>query len=388
MKKSALLFLSVLHIGLAINAQYEWRLNSAGRYVYVKTVTVNTGASTSTKTSGGSTTTSSKNKYESVIVFNEKFAAVSKNGKYGFINEYDKLVIPFTYDYADNFFQGRALVKLYGQYGFINTSGKVVVPLIYDMAERFEGYSTKVEKGNLRYTIDQNGKTISTAVEINPTPKKPVSYSYKGEYVDGIARIIISSKYGYVDSFDNIVVPAIYEQIQFFHKTHSATANLNGKWGLINRAGKTILPFIYDDLFKENAFFRASMKNKWGTIDSLGKIKIPFTYEKMEYFWVGLAPVQLNKKWGYINEKGKVIIPIKYDYAGPYNRFKDELFVVGIKNKRGVINKSNKIVLPLIYDVVELTYGGDINATLGKDSFYFDGKGKSIIREQKSLPGN
>lgn len=373
------------HFSTDVNAQYEWRMNSAGRYVYVKTVTVNVNTGTlpsNNRTTG--TTTSSKKKYDNIVVFSERLASVSKNGKDGFIDEYDKLVIPFTYDYADNFFNGRALVKLNGKYGFIDKYGTIMIPLEYDKAERFEGYTTKVEKGNQRYEIDRNGKISSTPVDIDPNKKRKASYTYKGDYYNGLAIIINNSKYGYVDLFDNAVIPAVYDKLFSFlwvDGYNKVEAKLNGKWGILNKNGQVLIPFLYDGIHIEylhNNSMRACLNNKWGTIDSLGKTIIPFKYENMEHFSMGLAPVQLNKKWGYINEKDKIIIPIKYDYANTWGRFRDELFVVGIKNKRGVINKANKIIIPLIYDEVDISDKGYINAKLGLKYLYFDPSGKLL----------
>jgi hypothetical protein len=385
MIKSVLFFIFAAHISTAIKAQYEWRMNSAGRYVYVKTVTVpvNTGTLPSTKrTTGATTTTFSNNKYESVVVFSENLASVAKNRKYGFIDEYDKLVIPFTYDYADNFFKGRALVKLNGKYGFIDKNGTIVIPLEYDKADRFEGYTTKVQKGSLKYEIDRNGKIFSTLADSDPNKKGKAGYTYKGDYKNGLALIINNSKQGYVDLSDNEVIPAVYDNLLFFSPmSNKVEAKLNGKWGIINKNNQVIIPFIYDHIGIYDNLTRACLNNKWGTIDSLGKTIIPFIYEEIDHFYMGLAAVQLNEKWGYINEKGKIIIPIMYDQVVKYifrGRYKDELFAVGLKNKFGVINKANNKIIPLIYDKVSFSDYGYIQAKLELKDLNFDYSGKVL----------
>lgn len=380
MYKQVLFILLSALISLAVNAQYEWRMNSAGRYVYVNTVTdpASKGTPASGKKNSGATSVSG-NKYETIVVFSENLASVAKNRKYGFINEYDKLVIPFTYDYADNFFNGRALVKLNGKYGFIDKNGTIIIPLEYDKAERFDGYIAKVEKGNQRYEINQYGKIFSIPVDINPGQKKKASFTYKGNYYNGIADIIFNTKKGYVDLFDNEVIPAVYDNIMFFSPgSDKVEAQLNGKWGIINKSNQVIVAFIYDHIYLNGDLTRACLNNKWGTIDSVGKTVIPFKYEKMEYFSKGLAPVQLNNKWGYINEKGKAIIPLIYDYAGVYldDRLEDVLFVVGKNNKRGVIDKSNKIIIPLIYEEVKILQKIRIYTKLGLKYYSFDLTGK------------
>lgn len=64
--------------------------------------------------------------YERLENFNEDLAAAKLNGKYGFINIYNELKIPYTYDYVHgwSFYNGKALVELNGEKFYIDKSGK------------------------------------------------------------------------------------------------------------------------------------------------------------------------------------------------------------------------------------------------------------------------
>lgn len=55
--------------------------------------------------------------------FEEGIIPVKKDGKYGYINEYNEIIIPFSYDYAGDFSEGFAIVKRYGKYGYIDRFG-------------------------------------------------------------------------------------------------------------------------------------------------------------------------------------------------------------------------------------------------------------------------
>lgn len=55
--------------------------------------------------------------------FNEGLIPVKKDGKYGFINEHNKIVIPFSYDKAFEFSEGFAVVQRYGRYGYVDRFG-------------------------------------------------------------------------------------------------------------------------------------------------------------------------------------------------------------------------------------------------------------------------
>jgi hypothetical protein len=68
------------------------------------------------------------------------------NGKYGYIDNTEKEVIPFKYDYARNFSEGLAAVGLADKYGFIDKTGKIVIPIIYAMVGDFRKGKARVER--------------------------------------------------------------------------------------------------------------------------------------------------------------------------------------------------------------------------------------------------
>ncbi len=55
--------------------------------------------------------------------FNEGLIPVKKDGKYGYINEHNQIVIPFNYDDASAFSEGFAVVQRYGKYGYVDRFG-------------------------------------------------------------------------------------------------------------------------------------------------------------------------------------------------------------------------------------------------------------------------
>lgn len=74
-------------------------------------------------------------KYEAVKsnYFREGLIPVQYNGKWGYVNKEGKEVIPVIYDQIrDYFFKGICEAMREGKYGFVNTEGKEVIPLIYD----------------------------------------------------------------------------------------------------------------------------------------------------------------------------------------------------------------------------------------------------------------
>ena len=59
-------------------------------------------------------------KYDYVGYFHEGFACVKLNGKFGFVNPQDQVVIPIIYDDAGYFHEGLAWVRFKGISGVIS----------------------------------------------------------------------------------------------------------------------------------------------------------------------------------------------------------------------------------------------------------------------------
>lgn len=68
-------------------------------------------------------------KYDQLSLFSEGYAAVCKNGKWGYIDKTGQEVIPCKYAWANPFHEGLASVRIsYGSgYGFIDTTGREVI---------------------------------------------------------------------------------------------------------------------------------------------------------------------------------------------------------------------------------------------------------------------
>jgi hypothetical protein len=83
--------------------------------------------------------------YEDARPFsNEGFAAVKKNGKWGFVDAEGNVRIHFVFDDALSFGQHLAAVK-YGEYwGFVSMFGQIVIDAVYYDAKSFSGGSAPV----------------------------------------------------------------------------------------------------------------------------------------------------------------------------------------------------------------------------------------------------
>jgi len=114
-----------------------------------------------------------------------------------------------------------------------------------------------------------------------------------------------------------------------------AVVVLNQRYGVIDRAGKEIVPPTYLNASSlKNGFAKIKLggNSNWSFIDMNGHLVGTDFYEKVGDFSEGLAPVSRNGKWGYINTDGELIAPLKFEEA--YS-FVEDLARVEIRDANG-----------------------------------------------------
>lgn len=94
-----------------------------------------------------------------------------------------------------------------------------------------------------------------------------------------------------------------------------AVVSKDGKYGFIDKHGKTIIPLQYDEVnnFSEGLAV-VNKDEKYGFIDVNGKVVVPLQYDYANSFSEGWASVYRGDKWGFIDKKGKVVLPITLSY--------------------------------------------------------------------------
>ena len=159
-----------------------------------------------------------------------------------------------------------------------------------------------------------------------------------------------SGKYGFkLKKNDEVVIPIKYSKVENFDGGLARVSN-DEKWGLINKAGKLVVPMLYDEISylysNYNGLRKVKLGNKYGMINIKGELVIPLEYE---YLLVSgdLVDVKKNSKCGFINFQNEEVIPLKYDNTF---YFSDGLCGVSLNNKYGYVDKLGNEVIPLIYD--------------------------------------
>lgn len=247
---------------------------------------------------------------------------------------------------------------------------------------------------------------------------------YGGQYNGGIAVVQDGGKSGLIDKSGNVIVDFVYDNLYFNYPANSLAASRNyyvaiqnNKWGVIDRAGKPLIPCTYDSItitkgglavvgkgktikpgpgsidgvwgiidlstgreimpVKYKSIYTSNdssliliyqvspLQYKFGVADRSGKLVVPLAYDNIVPTddW-RLFVVTQGKKTSLLDNSGKVIVPFgKYDYIGV---FKSGLAMVSKKGKFGLVNTSGKIVIPTVYSKLEFYKGLAIVAKGGK----------------------
>ena len=148
--------------------------------------------------------------------FSEGFAVVyvRKKGevKCGFVDKSGKIVIPPTFDSADDFSDGLAVVGVYKGdkllYGFIDKTGDLVIAPQYFSAGPFCSGIAVVGKAGK----DKSDSAAYRYGYINhkDTPVTQFDFENANPLVEGMGRIKIKGKYGFIDSSGKIVIAPQY----------------------------------------------------------------------------------------------------------------------------------------------------------------------------------
>tara|TARA_R110000737_G_scaffold202403_1_gene221621 strand:+ start:38405 stop:40507 length:2103 start_codon:yes stop_codon:yes gene_type:complete len=346
--------------------------------------------------------------YDLVSTFSEGLALVGLNDKYGYINKMNERVIPIQFDAGLDFEQGRAVVEKNKKYGLIDRSGKMILAyefedigtfsdgLIYAQKIDLYGYFDKYGIERIKLKFDdafsfQNGKAavqigekqaiINTEGEfvfppkyetIKPFSKNtvvfeeegyfgimdyaqkvilPAEYDEIGNLSNGFALINFEGKLGFIDSLGNLKIPAKFETFPNYLENcqfigNSALAKSKGKYGLIDKTGKFIIPNIYNQLGVNSSLIAFNKGKLWGFIDGKNKVVIKPAYDWAESFVGETAIVAKFDQLGVINTQGSPVIPIQFDEI---SRMDKERFLVSFNDKVGLYDLDGKILVPVEY---------------------------------------
>lgn len=168
-----------------------------------------------------------------------------KDGKRGFLNvNTGRIVIEGQYEHAWHFSEGlAAVVADNGKVGFINYDNEMVIPPVYDHIACYDYLFTE------GICVVPDAKTdLLGAIDVHGNLRLPIEYDriYKA-YSESTWYLWKDGKWGLADEELNIIFEPIYDDIDVCAPECNAYLTLDGVKQLVSFDGEVILPFVIDE---------------------------------------------------------------------------------------------------------------------------------------------
>jgi hypothetical protein len=224
----------------------------------------------------------------------------------------------------------KILLKRYfknGKLGFANDRDEVVIAPIYD----FMG----IDNSFCIYYIDNARYDIQGNADKNGDRIAPVGFT------SGLCPVAIDGQWGFIDLTGQAIIPLRYEEVNVFTEG-LANVKINGRWGYIDKTGREVIPFRYENasVFNDGLAI-VKINDLWETIDKTGAT-VAFSKTKRVCFTDGLACIEINCKYGCINASGKEILPVEYDGICMLT---DGIFAVLFKDKWTLVDANENLLV-------------------------------------------
>lgn len=205
---------------------------------------------------------------------------------------------------------------------------------------------------------------------------KHESLKITNDYNDVLYCVQKGEKWGYIDRTGKVIIDFKYDDAEEFNNG-IALVEKDGKNICINNNGKTVINLEYKYIGeRDEGLIPVEKDGKCGFIDKTGKLVIDYNYDSVLCFSEGLAYVEKEGKYGYIDRVGKVIIDFEYDYA---EEFSEGLAKVAINGKYRYIDKANRVVIDLEDNNTRYFHEGFTSIEKGDKYGFIDKTGKLAI---------
>lgn len=177
----------------------------------------------------------------------DSLAVYASSGKRGFLNvNTGRIVIPAQYSLAWVFSEGLAAVVNEGKIGFINARNQVVIPFQYDLPVPrdpdthylfHQGYCTMTDASGKCGLIDTQGRWVI----------EPSFDEIWAPHESGYRVVVNEGKYGLIDSTAHIVYPTEYDYINVADNGTGFVLSRDGRQWQVDYAGNIVRSFMCDE---------------------------------------------------------------------------------------------------------------------------------------------
>ena len=230
---------------------------------------------------------------EQILSSQENAVIYTKNGKYGVMSIADNsIIVKPEYDSLKETKTGILIAKKGDKYGIINLQSEEKVPFNYtnisynNKADIYVAEDSEFNSAILNSNLET--KLTGIFIDLNDTK--------------GYIKMRISDDYKYYNfKFEEQKESDIYPNKTLF------ISKKDGKYGLVDKTGKVIVDYTYDDEIDQNECGYVAVKKdgKWGCIDSNGKVVQEPIYDLDDYLiidFVGIWHFGKDVNMNYYNQ--------------------------------------------------------------------------------------
>lgn len=165
----------------------------------------------------------------SSFMFSDEFdlAVIMKNGKFGFLNIRNQIIIDYKYEDVRPSKEGFAAVLDYHGWGFINNKGNVIVNGFEEVLSFQEGLAAVKRNGKWGY-INKDGVIVI-----------PFRFDDADSFSDGLASAAYKKKgynyYGFINRHNQTIIPFDYKYVEPFEEGLAYVQTYFDEFGYISK---------------------------------------------------------------------------------------------------------------------------------------------------------
>jgi hypothetical protein len=363
-------------------------------------------------------------RYDWVGTFADNRAAVRVGGLYGFVDEEGHEVVKPQYRIVDDYKFGFAQVDVDGKSGLIDRDGKMVIEPKYGFIsamgpDRFRVSETRQLGGmiggedfssrRVEYTASGGmsislsgpfdlGNTTTDVIDISGQRIGPPRQSWSpgfdkddpsirwvqrdklwglartdgswliepkfeqaGALTDGLARVVINGKVGFIDKTGNFVIEPMFDSAREFTLGRTS-AERDGIFGVIDKTGSWVFQTNYQQIYlavtygkgnSETAFgWNFKKGDRWGLLDIDGRVVLDADFDQTIHYCADSRRLDAykNKEWFYFKADGRPLQP-------PDGRLVNApcggaLYTLKIGDKFGLVDADSSPLTPVHFEAV------------------------------------
>lgn len=261
------------------------------------------------------------NYFEIRDVYTDKYGIVDLRGNITVPTEYFRLYVVSNEKYLNAMYK-----KSDGtiQSGLIDFKNKIILPFQYNQLMYYESHNLFIVTKDSFYGVI-NSESLETVLNFE--------YQYIN-FVNGpnfypVFYLLKNGKVGFSDTKGKMLTEMVYDPEK--NKAHFPTLQpghivlkKQGKYGVLNKDGSTLIPFIYDAILYPPGYayiYTVIKGGQYGYINIGGKIISECIYDSAVIFEGNMGLVKKNNLWACIDTNGILSQPFKYKYLAHLNPF-------------------------------------------------------------------